>query len=57
MGKINYAHPPAFKMSEVDSEVWRVSILEEHNEYVCKETLGISDTEYGQLLGGKSSNK
>ncbi|MGD9143246.1 MAG: CoA transferase [Dehalococcoidia bacterium] len=50
MGKIEYAHPPAFKMSDFDSEVGRSSILGEHNEYVCKEILGISDTEYKQLV-------
>jgi benzylsuccinate CoA-transferase BbsF subunit len=53
MGKIKYAHPPALKMSDVDSEVWRSSILGEHNEYVCQEILGMSDTEYGQLVEAK----
>ena len=53
IGKINYAHPPAFKMSDVDSEVWRSSILGEHNEYICKEILGMSDTEYEQLVEAK----
>jgi len=53
MGKITYAHPPAFKLSDVDSEVWRSSILGEHNEYVCKEILGLSGGEYNRLIQAK----
>ncbi len=54
IGKVNYAHPPAFKLSEVDSEVWRSSVLGEHNEYVCREVLGISDNDYARLVEAKA---
>ena len=50
MGKIPYAHPPAFKLSEVDSEVGPSTVLGEHNEFVCKEILGISDEVFKQLV-------
>lgn len=50
IGKINYAHPPAFKMSDAESDVWRSSILGEHNEYVCREILGVPAAEYEQLV-------
>ena len=53
IGKINYAHPPAFKLSEVDSEVGRSTILGEHNEFVCKEILGYSDDAFNNLIKDK----
>ena len=53
MGKITYAHPPAMKLSEAESSVGRATILGEHNEYVCQEILGYSQSEYNQLLKEK----
>ncbi|MGD1118799.1 MAG: CoA transferase [Dehalococcoidales bacterium] len=53
VGKVKFAHPPAFKLSGVDAEVWRSSILGEHNEYVCKEILGYSDEAYQNLIRDK----
>jgi benzylsuccinate CoA-transferase BbsF subunit len=53
IGKVNYAHPPAFKLSAVDSEVGRSTILGEHNEFVCKEILGYSDNAYQGLIKDK----
>ncbi len=53
IGKVNYAHPPAFKLSDVESEVGRSTILGEHNEYVCKEILGYSDDAYKNLTRDK----
>ena len=53
IGKMNFAHPPAFKLSDVDSEVGRSTILGEHNEFVCKEILGFSDDAYQSLIKDK----
>jgi crotonobetainyl-CoA:carnitine CoA-transferase CaiB-like acyl-CoA transferase len=53
MGKITYAHPPSVKLSDVDSQVGRSSILGEHNEFVCKEILGFSDETYKNLVRDK----
>ncbi|MBN1176235.1 MAG: CoA transferase [Dehalococcoidales bacterium] len=50
MGKISYAHPPSIKLSDVDSEVGRSTILGEHNEFICKEILGLSDETYKNLI-------
>lgn len=50
MGKLKFAHPPSFKLSEVDSQVGRSSILGEHNEFVCKKILGLSDKIYRNLI-------
>lgn len=44
-------HPaPAVKLSESPSQMKTSPCLGEHNEYVYKEFLGISDEEYGALL-------
>jgi benzylsuccinate CoA-transferase BbsF subunit len=53
IGKVNYAHPPAFKLSDADSEVGPSTVLGEHNEYVCKEILGYSDDAYQGLIKAK----
>jgi benzylsuccinate CoA-transferase BbsF subunit len=53
MGKLSFAHPPAFKLSAIDSEVGRSTILGEHNEFVCKEILGLSDDAYNGLVRDK----
>lgn len=50
IGKCTFCHPPAIKLSDAESEVGRSSILGEHNEYVCKEILGISQADYDRLV-------
>jgi len=54
MGKISYAHPPAFKLSGAEAQVGRATILGEHNEYVCKEILGLSNEAYQKLIDSKA---
>jgi len=49
-GRANFYHPPSFKLSAVDADVGRPNLLGEHNEYICKEILGISDDEFAQLM-------
>jgi benzylsuccinate CoA-transferase BbsF subunit len=53
IGKVKFAHPPAFKLSDVDADVGRSTILGEHNEYVCKDILGYSEPEYQNLIQQK----
>jgi benzylsuccinate CoA-transferase BbsF subunit len=53
IGKVKFAHPPAFKLSDVDADVGRSTILGEHNEYVCKDILGYSEPEYQSLIQQK----
>ena len=53
MGKVNYCHPPAMKLSEADSEVGRSTILGEHNEYVCQKILGIAHEDFVRLVQDK----
>jgi benzylsuccinate CoA-transferase BbsF subunit len=54
MGKISYAHPPSIKLSEADAQVGRSTILGEHNEYVCREILGLSGEAYQKLVESKA---
>ena len=53
MGKINYCHAPAMKLSGADSDVGRATILGEHNEYICQEILGYSHDDYLNLIRDK----
>jgi len=53
IGKVKFAHPPAFKLSDVDADVGRSTILGEHNEYVCKDILGYSEQDYQALVQAK----
>jgi benzylsuccinate CoA-transferase BbsF subunit len=53
IGKVKFAHPPAFKLSDVDADVGRSTILGEHNEFVCKDILGYSEQEYQSLIKEK----
>lgn len=46
-----YVSPrPPFQFSKADIEVRTTPLLGEHNEYVCKEILGMSDTEIAGLI-------
>jgi len=49
IGKYMAAGHP-FTLSKSPYEVRRVPLLGEHNEYVCKEILGLSDDEIAQLV-------
>jgi benzylsuccinate CoA-transferase BbsF subunit len=53
MGKLDFAHAPSMKLSGADSQVGRSSVLGEHNEFVCKEILGVSDKAYQELVREK----
>ena len=44
------AHRPPFIPSKASYEVRRAPLIGEHNEYVCKEILGLSDDEIGELV-------
>jgi benzylsuccinate CoA-transferase BbsF subunit len=48
-GKASYYHPPAFYLSEAPAEVGRPTLLGEHNEYICRDILGITDAQFAQL--------
>jgi crotonobetainyl-CoA:carnitine CoA-transferase CaiB-like acyl-CoA transferase len=48
-GKANYYHPPAFKLSRVDAEVERPTLIGEYNKYICTEILGITGSEFDEL--------
>jgi benzylsuccinate CoA-transferase BbsF subunit len=50
LGKLNYYHPPGFKLSRATAELDRPPILGEHNEYVCTQLLGMSDEEFIELI-------
>ena len=49
IGKANYYHPPAFKLSGARAEVGRPPLLGEHNQYICREILGLSDEDMARL--------
>jgi benzylsuccinate CoA-transferase BbsF subunit len=46
----HYARCPAFTLSKSSCEVQRAPLLGEHNEYLLKETLGMSDEEIAELV-------
>jgi benzylsuccinate CoA-transferase BbsF subunit len=48
-GKAKYYHPPAFKLPDAPASVGRPTLLGEHNEYICRELLGMSDAEFARL--------
>jgi benzylsuccinate CoA-transferase BbsF subunit len=48
-GKANYYHPPAFKLSSIDADVGRPTLLGEYNKQICTEILGISNSEFEKL--------
>jgi benzylsuccinate CoA-transferase BbsF subunit len=49
MGKLNFYHPPPFKLSKATAERHRPVIIGENTEQVCKEFLGMSDDEFDRL--------
>ncbi len=49
LGKLNFYHPPGFKLSGATAEVARHPFLGEHNEYICTQILGMPDEEFVQL--------
>jgi benzylsuccinate CoA-transferase BbsF subunit len=50
LGKLNFYHPPGFRLSKADAEVAAPSLLGEHTKYICTEILDMSNEEYSQLL-------
>ncbi len=50
LGKRNFYHPPAFKLSGATAELARPPLIGEHNEYICTQILGMSDEEFVQLM-------
>lgn len=53
IGRLTYCHPPAMKLSEVDAEVGRSTVLGEHNQFVCEEILGLAHDDYLKLMENK----
>ena len=49
LGKQKFYHPPGFTLSEAAAERHRPVFLGEHTEYICKEILGISDSEFARM--------
>jgi crotonobetainyl-CoA:carnitine CoA-transferase CaiB-like acyl-CoA transferase len=49
MGKLRYYHPAALKLSRAEAELKRPVLLGEHTDYICKEILGMSQTEIEDL--------
>lgn len=46
-----YAVPGfSYQFSDIDSQFKRAPLLGEHNEYICKEILGLSDDELAELV-------
>ena len=46
-----FGHPtPPFKLSKTEAQVTTSPILGEHNEYVCRQFLSMSEEEYEKLL-------
>ena len=41
---------PAFKLSKDEVSIGRPPLIGEHNEYICKEILGMSDEEFIQMI-------
>ena len=49
LGKLNFYHPPPFKLSRATAERSRPTLLGEKTEYVCTEFLGMTKAEFDQL--------
>jgi len=49
LGKLNFYHPPPFKLSKATAERGRPTLLGEETEYVCKEMLGMTEDEFDRL--------
>jgi benzylsuccinate CoA-transferase BbsF subunit len=49
LGKLNFYHPPPFKLSRATAERSRPTLLGEATEHVCKQILGMTDAEFAQL--------
>jgi benzylsuccinate CoA-transferase BbsF subunit len=49
VGKYRVAHPP-YQLSRCEPRVYRTPLLGEHNEYVCKQILGMTDDELADML-------
>jgi crotonobetainyl-CoA:carnitine CoA-transferase CaiB-like acyl-CoA transferase len=49
MGKLRYYHPAPIKLSAVETAVGRPVLLGEHTDYICKQILGMSQSEIDTL--------
>jgi benzylsuccinate CoA-transferase BbsF subunit len=49
LGKLNFYHPPPFKLSKATAERDRPTLIGENTEYVCKEFLGMTEDEFTSL--------
>jgi len=49
MGRLRYYHPAPIKLSEAETAVDRPVLLGEHTEYICREILGMSQSEIDRL--------
>ena len=50
VGSIQFYHGPPFRLSETPYEMYRATLVGEHNDYVYTELLGIPDEERVQLI-------
>jgi benzylsuccinate CoA-transferase BbsF subunit len=50
LGKMNFYHPPSFKLSKAAAELNRPPLLGEHTEHIYTKILGGSDEEFVQLM-------
>ncbi len=49
MGRLRYYHPAPIKLSEAETAVDRPVLLGEHTDYICREILGMSQSEIDRL--------
>jgi crotonobetainyl-CoA:carnitine CoA-transferase CaiB-like acyl-CoA transferase len=49
MGRLRYYHPAPIKLSEAETAVNRPVLLGEHTDYICREILGMSQSEIDRL--------
>ena len=49
LGKLNFYHPPPFKLSKATAERGCPTLLGEETEYVCKEMLSMAEDEFDRL--------
>jgi benzylsuccinate CoA-transferase BbsF subunit len=51
MGKLNFYHPAAFKLSRAEAEFRSPALLGQHTDEICTRILGLSQQEIAELRG------
>ena len=49
MGKLRFYHPAAIELSRAEADIKMPVLLGQHTDYICKEILGMSQSEIDQL--------